>query len=168
MLKAVGCYVSLFLVTLLSRQASGTFHPLALKTPSTSKRASHPIGSRPEQPFDPLVNHDSDCLATVYAIRGGSIGSAVSGFNGYIGASKARSWVVLAMSILADTVSVALMKSGQDEASAIKVFLSFFGFGLSLAGFGLALKAIDVSMAYAVSFIVFDSKNEVGFVASVD
>ena len=90
MLKALGCYFSLFLVALLSRQASGTFHPLPLKTPSTYQRVSHPIGSRPEQSFDALVNHDSDCLDTVHAIRGGSIGSVVSGFNDYIGASKTR------------------------------------------------------------------------------
>lgn len=130
MLKAARCHLLLFLVVLLSRQVSGTFQPLALKTPVTSKRASDPIGSRREHQFDASGNTDSTSLATIHAIRGGNVGSIVSSFNDYIGESKARSWAILAFSILADMVSVTLMKTGQDEGSAHKIALSFFGFAV--------------------------------------
>lgn len=90
-------------------------------------------------------------LATfLLGIRGGGVGSVISNFNEYVGASKSRSWAILMVSILCDTASAALMKTAQTESSKWKLMLSFFGFFLSLSGFALSLKAIDVSVAYGV------------------
>ena len=108
---------------------SGTFHPRASIIPPTSTKTSDPIGSRREHKFDPVANRDSDWNA-ICAIRGGGVGSIVSDFNDYIGASKARSWAVLVFSILTDTVSVTLMKTAQEEGSVSKIVLSFIGFFL--------------------------------------
>jgi uncharacterized membrane protein len=52
----------------------------------------------------------------------------ISDFNNYIGASRKRAWMVLMVSILTDTASVALMKTAQEESNVRKLVMSFFGF----------------------------------------
>lgn len=151
MLKAFRCRFLCCLLVLLSRQVSGTFYQLASITPTTSTKVScDHIGSGWEQELGTVAKHGSDGVAYIHTIRGGGVGLMVSDFNDYIGASKARSWAVLAFSILTDTVAVTLMKTAQEESSVQKLVLSFLGFFFSLAGFALALKSIDVSIAYAI------------------
>ena len=76
--------------------------------------------------IDTMALRHSELRNSVLAIRGGGVGSTISNFNNYIGSSKARSWTVLMLSILLDTVSVTLMKKAQAESSAIKLAISFF------------------------------------------
>jgi len=150
MTKKFSFHFLLCLAALLSRQVSATFHPLTTVTSTTSSRVSASIGSKQAKDFDTMTVMKSHSIASIHAVRGGGLNEMVSDFNDYVGASKSRSWAVLVFSILTDTVSVTLMKSAQREATVWKIALSFFGFALSLAGFGFALKAIDVSIAYAV------------------
>ncbi|VEU42799.1 unnamed protein product [Pseudo-nitzschia multistriata] len=102
--------------------------------------------------FEPkgFLVRDPQRITSLIGIRGGGIISIASDFNEYIGSNKNRSWAVLALSVLADTCSVTLMKTAQAESSLKKLALSFLGFFISLGGFAVSLKSIDVSIAYAV------------------
>ncbi len=130
MIKTYGLRFLCVLAVLLTRHVSGTFHPRASVAPATSRKASDPIGSKHARKLGTNTGVDSDCLASILGIRGGGFGSMVSDFNEYIGASKSRAWAVLVFSILTDTVSVTLMKMGQEESSMEKIVLSFVGFFL--------------------------------------
>lgn len=130
MTKGSGFRILCLLVALLSRQVSGTVYPQTWVTPTATRGTRNPVGFKEAREFDTMTKKDSACMAPVYAIRGGGIGSMVSDFNEYIGASKSRGWAVLMFSILMDTVSVTLMKAGQKESSIYKVVLSFVGFFL--------------------------------------
>ncbi|CAJ1930560.1 unnamed protein product [Cylindrotheca closterium] len=83
----------------------------------------------------------------ILKLRGGG---AIAKFSKYIGDSRARSWVVLVISIILDSMSSTMMKLGRDEGSIVKLATAYFGFFTSLTGFALCLGAIEVSIAYAV------------------
>ena len=127
MIKAIICRI-VYVVTLLTWQVSGTFHPLSSVNSITST-ATGRIGSRRVQEYDTTQpnDHDKRSVASILKIRGGGAGSVISNLNDYIGASKSRSWAVLIISVLIDTAAVTLMKTAQAESSAQKLVLSFFG-----------------------------------------
>mmetsp|Transcript_22008 Transcript_22008/g.44656 ORF Transcript_22008/g.44656 Transcript_22008/m.44656 type:complete len:204 (+) Transcript_22008:310-921(+) len=141
------CVVALLLVT---GQVSGTVCPLSSRTSSTLVAIGSIDSRQVESEHDAMLLKDEKYITSIVDIRGGGVGSAISDFNEYVGASKSRSWAVLVFSIITDTFSVTLMKTAQAESSMEKMVLSFFGLFISLSGFALALKAIDVSIAYAV------------------
>lgn len=138
------------LIQLLSSQVSGTRHHMVPITSIALPDARARNGIKWTQKFDILDLNHSELRNSALSVRGGGLGLAISDLNNYIGSSKARSWGVLAFSIVADAVCVTLMKIAQEEGSAYKMAIAFFGFFLSLAGFAMALKSIDVSIAYAI------------------
>ena len=118
---------------LQSTQVFGVYNPLVSVHRNTLTTTYRPLVTRQRQSFDMTrVHQEPISVNSVVAIRGGGIGSMISEFNDYIGASKARSWAVLAFSVLTDTVSVALLKTAQAKSSqkqAIQtIAISFFGF----------------------------------------
>lgn len=122
--RTLCCVVALLLVT---GRVSGTVCPLSSKT-STTLAAIGSIDSRQvELEHDATLLKDAKHITSIVDIRGGGVGSAVSDFNEYIGASKSRSWAVLVFSIITDTFSVTLMKSAQAESSMEKMVVSFLG-----------------------------------------
>lgn len=64
-------------------------------------------------------------------VRGGGgtgIGSGLSRLSEYIAASRSRSWTVLFLSILTDTVATTLMKTARKESSTPKLVVAFCGY----------------------------------------
>lgn len=59
-------------------------------------------------------------------LRGG--GGTIANFSKYIGDSRSRSWVVLLISILLDSMSSTMMKMGRDEGSIVKLATAYLGF----------------------------------------
>jgi len=120
---------------LQSTQVFGVYNPLVSVHRNTLTTTDRPLVTRQRRSFDMTrVHREPISVDAAIALRGGGIGSMVSDFNDYIGASKARSWAVLAFSVLFDTVSVALLKTAQAKSSqkqAIQtIAISFFGFFL--------------------------------------
>jgi small multidrug resistance pump len=143
------CCTVMLLLAVLVQQTSAAFHPVAFRA-SKAFAGSRKIGSGWAQDHDAALFRKRQQLNSIMHIRGGGVTSMISDFNEYIGASKFRSWAVLAFSIMTDTCAVTLMKTAQAESSMNKLILSFVGLFVSLSGFALALKSIDVSIAYAV------------------
>ena len=120
---------------LQSTQVFGVYNPLVSVHRNTLTTTDRPVYVKQRRSFDiTRVQQEPISDNSVIAIRGGGVGSMISDFNDYIGASKARSWVVLAFSVLFDTVSVALLKTAQAKSSQKQatqtIAISFFGFFL--------------------------------------
>ena len=98
-----------------TRSRISLFKPIIQKSDAEQDDEASSISTFHKSPAPPILK-----------LRGG--GGAIANFSKYIGDSRTRSWVVLLISILLDSMSCTMMKMGRDEGSIVKLATAYLGF----------------------------------------